>query len=404
MARIKDITVKIIALKRRQRKDGSIPLYLRVTHSRDYKIYSLKMSVTEKEFDNHQGRYKRNREGNFALDSERTRAEGIIDEIRKTEGGFTFDRFENKFFERQSKHTAFSFIQMLVDDFELEGRIGTARPYKNVLSELKKFTKGKSKRFEDITYPFLERFERSLRSKGVNQTSISIYLRSLRAAYNKAIKEGIVKQECYPFRQFTIRNGSSEKISLDKNDMVRLMNYRADDPDVQDSLNYFNLSYLCRGMNFTDMCKLTWENNYTGDRIVYQRQKTVRTNKSPRPTRIEVKDSIARIIEQYAANEPYILPVLERGLTEKTIRHRVHGRLKKITKDVRKVATELNIPNANKITYYVARHTYATVLKFGKVSVDEISESLGHSSVNTTKSYLRSFGDEVLDKNDELLT
>lgn len=49
-----------------------------------------------------------------------------------------------------------------------------------------------------------------------------------------------------------------------------------------------------------------------------------------------------------------------------------------------------------KITTYVARHSYATVLKRAGVSTAIISESLGHSSEKITQTYLDSFDNEQI--------
>lgn len=46
------------------------------------------------------------------------------------------------------------------------------------------------------------------------------------------------------------------------------------------------------------------------------------------------------------------------------------------------------------LTSYVARHSYATVLKRKGLNIAYISESLGHTSLNTTQSYLDSFEKE----------
>ncbi|WKN33775.1 site-specific integrase [Porifericola rhodea] len=404
MAKVKEVTVKIVAPKYRKKSDGKLPIYLRVVYDRDKKEYSIKLSTTETNFNNAIGRYKKDKEGNIKLNAIQTKAETIISELQ-SEGKFSFYQFEEKLFGRETKHTVYTYLQSIADAFEEEGRLGTARPYKNVLSELKKYTRNRSLKFEDIRVAFLQKFERSLKLKGVKQTSISIYLRSLRAAYNRAIKEKIVKQDFYPFKEFKIRNGSSQKIALSKNDMLRIINYPAEpNSEQKDCINFFALSYYLRGMNFTDMCKLRWDTNFFDGRLVYERQKTERSNQNPSKISIEVKDHIAKIIQEYADNDPYILPVLEPGITHKTERYRIHGWLKKINCHIRTIAEELQIPEHEKLTFYTARHTYATVLKFNGVSVEQISESLGHSSINTTKNYLRSFGDEVLDKNDDYLT
>ena len=53
---------------------------------------------------------------------------------------------------------------------------------------------------------------------------------------------------------------------------------------------------------------------------------------------------------------------------------------------------------------HVARHSYATVLKRSGVSISYISESLGHSDLRTTESYLASFEKNERMKNANVLT
>ncbi len=403
MAKIKEATAKIVALNHRKRKDGTLPLYLRIIYNRQKKLYALRMATTENNFYKETGRYKKNKEGNIQLNAYIAKAEKIIQKLQDN-GSFSFYQFEEQFFNKIAAHTVFSCLQVIAEELEAEGRMGTARPYKNLSAALRKFIKSKALRFEDLTPAFLRQFERSLKLKGLKQTSISIYLRTLRATFNRAIREKLVKPEVYPFRDFKIRAGSAQKIALTKDEILNMLHYSAAAGSaLKDSINFFVLSYFLRGMNFTDMCKLRWDWNFLDDRLVYTRQKTERSNQQAKTINIAVKDHIAAILRQYAHNDPYILPVLEPGLSIKTARHRIHGRLKKINQDIRLVAERLGIPDVDKITFYTARHTYATVLKFSGVSVEQISESLGHSSINTTKAYLRSFGSEVLDKNDELL-
>ena len=48
-----------------------------------------------------------------------------------------------------------------------------------------------------------------------------------------------------------------------------------------------------------------------------------------------------------------------------------------------------------RLTTYVARHTFSTVLKRSGVSTEFIQESLGHTNIRTTEKYLDSFEKEV---------
>ena len=50
------------------------------------------------------------------------------------------------------------------------------------------------------------------------------------------------------------------------------------------------------------------------------------------------------------------------------------------------------------LNIHVARHTYATVLKREGVNVALISESLGHSNIQTTQIYLDSFENSQIDE------
>jgi len=58
---------------------------------------------------------------------------------------------------------------------------------------------------------------------------------------------------------------------------------------------------------------------------------------------------------------------------------------------------ELEIQNADKITHYWARHTYATALKRPGLPIAVISEALDHSSESTTKAYLDKFEQTEID-------
>lgn len=77
-----------------------------------------------------------------------------------------------------------------------------------------------------------------------------------------------------------------------------------------------------------------------------------------------------------------------------------HNRVRKVCRQVnselKDIAKELNI-EAN-VTTYVARHTFATVLKKSGVNIGIISQALGHQDIQTTQIYLSKFDDEQVDE------
>lgn len=398
-------TAKVVPVLYRPKSDGTIPLYLRVTYRGNKKEYSLKISVIKSEFNFKTNRYKKNQSGNITLNAKEEKAVKIISELEN----FSFYAFEEKLFGADVKDlTVIAFLEQIIKINYDEGRIKNGNTFRDAKSAVKRF-KGENLKFSDITPSYLKKLEAFLRKgtkdkKGAGTATIGIYFRALRTAYNVAIKNGLVKQEQYPFKEYTIKTAKGKsKFALTKDEMIAIMKYPTKEASrLRDSQNYFILSYLCRGMNFNDLCRLTWNENITGDRITYLRGKTARTENIEAQLTIKITDKIAAILSQYSKNEPFIFPVFEPGLTEETKKHRINGKLKLINEDLRLICKELNIKNADKIVFMVARHTYATVLNESGVNLTDISESLGHSSLKTTENYLHSITHK-LDKNDEFL-
>ena len=77
-------------------------------------------------------------------------------------------------------------------------------------------------------------------------------------------------------------------------------------------------------------------------------------------------------------------------------KNRVRKVLARINKELKILSTELEIEDI--VTTYVARHSYATVLKRSGVPTSIICESLGHSSERVTQIYLDSFENEQIDE------
>ena len=82
--------------------------------------------------------------------------------------------------------------------------------------------------------------------------------------------------------------------------------------------------------------------------------------------------------------------------TEIQVANRLHKVLAKLNKHLKEIGLVLNL--SIPLTTYVARHSYATVLKRAGVSTSIISESLGHSSERITQIYLDSFNNEQIDE------
>jgi len=55
-----------------------------------------------------------------------------------------------------------------------------------------------------------------------SKTTVGIYLRSLRTIFNKAIEEGNIAADLYPFKKYKIPTGQNIKKALDKSELKTL--------------------------------------------------------------------------------------------------------------------------------------------------------------------------------------
>ena len=147
-------------------------------------------------------------------------------------------------------------------------------------------------------------------------------------------------------------------------------------------------------MNFTDIAFLKWE-NLDSNRLKYIRAKTGKTYNIGL---LEPAIEILNYYEQFKKSKTnYVFPILnDTHKTATQIDNRIAKMNKAINKQLKDIAKKTNIDF--KLTTYVARHSYATIMKRGGISTSIISESLGHGNEKTTQVYLDSFENNVLDE------
>ncbi|MBS1752930.1 MAG: site-specific integrase [Ferruginibacter sp.] len=281
-----------------------------------------------------------------------------------------------------------------------EGRISTAVSYHCSYVSLTKF-KGDVP-LSAITVSWLQEYENWLKNQDISPTTIGIYLRPLRAIFNEAIEDGIIKREkCYPFgkRKYRIPSSKNIKKALDLSDIKRIYNYKCDpaQPTKQMAKDYWLFSYFANGMNPKDIANLKYK-NIDGDYIIFERTKTQHSLRSdPRPITVFISDDMKAIMERWGNENKtpanYLFPILQSGLTPLRQYELVQNFVGIINDWMKRILKNLGIDK--KATTYVARHTFSTVLKKIGASTEFIQEALGHTDLKTTENYLGSFDKEM---------
>ncbi|HDZ04669.1 hypothetical protein LCGC14_0354370 [marine sediment metagenome] len=392
---------------RRIRKDSSFPIIIRLGHFQKTTSIATGQSVQETYWDDSKKLVRRSYKGvqsvqflNNLLRSELTKAQEIINRLHhKGELDFlSVTQLKNKIVNKSKYDSFFVYGLAKAQELRESKRFGTARNYEGVLNILKVFNNGKNLKFNELNLSFLERFDRFHLSKpGNTQNGLASYMRTIKAIYNKGIKDGIIEREHYPFQNYQIRTVPTEKRAIKVEYIKKILELNFEENNsLFNYRNYFLLSYLTMGMSFIDMAFLQ-KGNIVDGRIKFQRKKTSKMYD------IKITEQISVILKYYVSHKKrsdFILPILKRDTLELQYKDAQWG-LKNYNKGLKKIAALCNIEE--RLTSYVSRHSFATHALFKNIPLSAISAMLGHSKLSTTQIYLKSLPSNIIDTYQEEL-
>ncbi|HOW26011.1 MAG TPA: site-specific integrase [Bacteroidales bacterium] len=292
----------------------------------------------------------------------------------------------------------FTFTEKEISKMKQAKQLGNADCYETAMNQVKEFMKEKDLLLTEINYKFLTELEAYFRSRGNKPNTISNYMRTIRAIYNRAIKEGLIPESPYPFDQYKIKYQDPMKRAITREDMrkVRDLDLEVDSP-LWIARSMFMFSFYAMGMNIIDMALLKSKDIKDGY-MHYQRMKTGHEYK------IKISTEMQAILDHFCKDKKkgdYVFPIVEHKELDQ-IRRDIKLKTHLFNDYLKAIAKEVGIQT--NLSTYVARHTWATLANRSNVNIGIIAEGLGHRDIKTTQTYLAKFGSEELDKANELIT
>jgi integrase len=422
-------------------QDGTCPIMLKVQKGTMKKHYSLGFSSDEKQWDNlnrcfvrdkriNPSFYSEDESGrkvevdgytvrNSFIDRKRLRAIEIIDEFEKNNIDWTLQMFEEKFVVNSKKSLVVDYLKYHIKRLKEEKRFGNAESFEAFERLLICFKNDKKIRidklyFHDFGYEMVRKFYLYLKNdRKISNNTIGIYFRSLRALMNEAIKDGCGSKDAYCFsnkysdtaKLFNIAKLKEEtkKRYIPKDFLVMLKNTVLENQTLEYARRLFLLSFYLYGISYIDMAKLknsdvkktvTKDGNQISE-IHYERSKTHRIYSIQ--IRHEIQEQLDWFDENYSTVGDYLLPCITIDHQGEELTKHITNRRKRYAKGLKKIARQLEFPEAllNISTYY-SRHSYAMAMLTSGRSTETISQALGHEDLKTTKIYLDSFSSDFL--------
>ncbi len=368
-------------------------LYLQLIHNRKAKLLTTRFHLFPFEWDtrlesviientsNERSVYLQNLKD--GLENEVQQIYELISILEKR-GEYTTEELVEYYVNNSFNGYFFPFIKHQVKKLKSENRTKTASICETAQRSFSRFRYGEDIRIEKIDNLLIGRYETYLKNNNVCINSISCYMRALRSIYNQAVLKGLTVSK-NPFRDVYTGIDKTSKRAVNEDIIVKLCRLDlSGQANLQIARDLFMFSFYTRGMSFIDMANLKRSNLKNGY-IVYSRSKT----KQILTIKIEkcIEDIIARYKDLILGN--YILPIYNEQNRDYISYLRTYNkRLKRLSEMM-----ELEKP----LSSYVSRHSWATIALHKGISVQVISEGMGHENEKTTRIYLASMDQSVID-------
>lgn len=284
-----------------------------------------------------------------------------------------------------------TYMDQLADRLEREGRQGTAHVYRSALRRARKFNNGKQIAFADVTADWVCRFRQQLIDDGLSWNTVSTYLRMLRAAYRRGVREHRFRPARCPFEHVRTGVRPAVKRAVDEEVLRNIRHVASDNSSpLADTCSLFLLLFLLRGIPFVDLVYLR-RSDLQGDIIRYHRRKT----DTAITVRVEPEAmTVIRHLENRDTSSPYLFPFI--GQTAENGYRQYSNALRRFNYRLHKVACLLG--KDVRLSSYTARHSWATIANHHGHSITLISNAMGHSSVRVTENYLKQHTDKKIDE------
>ena len=372
-------------LKRNKEKTQSVvPLMGRITVNGTISQFSAKLSVPERLWEVRGGRAKgRSLEAdriNRYLDDIRSQIDRHYRDIRDRESYVTAEKVKNAWLGFGKRYrTLLSTFRSFTDD--LHGRIGVDRSkntwyrYLATMKHLQAFLTAKYRvsdiALAELEQSFIEQFHVYLKTeRALKLTSICRYLDCLINVVKVSFNDGIMPRN--PFASYRYNEPTPERAFLNEAEILTLQ-HAALRTKKQRIIRDLFLFSCFTGICYADMKSLVWkqfEQDAHGDWWVTG-------NRCKTDTQYVVKLL------------PAALSILERCRddgAERVFSFIPH--LNTVDRSLKRIAVLCGIEK--KLTFHVARHTYATTIcLMNGVSLETLSKMLGHKRITTTQTYAK---------------
>lgn len=231
--------------------------------------------------------------------------------------------------------------------------------------------------FSDIDIRWMKRFDAWL-AKDHSLNGRAILFRNIRAVFNDAIDDELTT--CYPFRRFKVKTEETRHRDLTAEDIRWLKDAPQTPgslPHEREYIDLFILSFCLIGINLVDMKDMSIRNG----RAEYRRAKTHKLYD------VKIEPEAMELIEKYSGGR-HVINIFDRFHDYNQLTRQIGKGLRSVGRPTGKQGRVLGEGRFPELTYYWARHSWASIASEIDIPHDVIAHALGHGKRTVTDIYI----------------
>lgn len=208
-------------------------------------------------------------------------------------------------------------------------------------------------------------------NRKTNHNTAIKYIKNLKKVINIAVQNDWLRKD--PFGKYSVKLRPVKRDFLTQEELQEIEDLEIKIERLDQVRDIFVFSCYT-GLAYTDVAKLSTDNirkGIDGNMWIFtEREKT--STKSNIPLLAKAREIIDKYKESPKSDKNQLLPVLSN---------------QKMNAYLKEIGTLANI-NKN-LTFHLARHTFATLMLTHGMSIETVSDLLGHKSIRTTQIYAK---------------
>ncbi|HBZ35292.1 MAG TPA: hypothetical protein DEO33_02540 [Rikenellaceae bacterium] len=367
--------IKAAIRKNEVDKSGKVNIKIRVHHNGKTRYIGTRFYVKPSQFSVQKGRVLKSHQMSAFINAELKKLEAnyesklvASDDTEKISVKEVVSRLRKKY----KVVNLIDLFDEVIKSFQSAGS-STSWTYTTTKSALIKYWGSSFLPVTEVDEAFLKGFMNSRIAEGKSINGTVLSLANIRSVFNKAIDNGVILADMYPFRKFKFSGVKTSKRTLSVSQLKTMLQAKLD-PKEKVAVDMFFLSFYLIGMNSKDLFNLKKGNIMSG-RMVYVRAKTKKEYS------IKIEPEVMEILERYGSTDSdwLLASMHEKYSTVQDFTYAMNFNLKKVAEKC-----EINMP----VTTYYARHSWATIAYNNGISKDNVRLALGHGEETVTDTYI----------------